>query len=210
MKKTNLLTMMTLAAGVFVITSCGTQKTLVSQAVPSQIKVQPTLEGASVNVETTQLQGIEMADALNDDGTDMVKRPYKWYAGTSVANNKQVAIEMAQREAYATISRILNNAVKDQAERGNIANNGAVQQALKAHWEQFSVSLTKACEPFGSTTIKYEPSTGMYEATAKVAIRGDKFNQLIKTAGSFKPANLSGDDLQKFTDTNQAIMEAAK
>lgn len=151
-----------------------------------------------------------MAEALSEDGTQMIQRPYKWYAGIGKADNKQVAIELAQREAYATISRILTNAVKDNAERGNLANNGKVQQALTSHWEQFSASLQKGCEPFGNTSIAYDQSTKMYTATAKIAIRGDRFNQLLNTAGNFKPTDLSGAELDQFIEINKAIMEAAK
>mgnify|MGYP003309107069 CR=1 FL=1 len=160
--------------------------------------------------ETVKLSSIEMADALNEDGTDMIKRPYKWFAGIGKADNKQVAIELAQREAYATISRMLNNAVEDGAERGNVVNNGRVMQGLTMHWKQFSTSLQKACEPFGNTTIEYNPSTKMYEATAKVAIRGDRFNQLLNTAGNFKPSDLKGEELEQFIEANKAIMEAAR
>ena len=151
-----------------------------------------------------------MSDALNDDGTDMIKRPYRWFAGIGKADNKQVAIELAQREAYATISRVLSNAVLDQSERGNVANNGRVQQALTSHWKQVSASVEKACEPFGNTTIEYNAATRMYEAIAKVGIRGDRFNQLLNTAGNFKPADLTGEELEQFIQTNKSIMEAAK
>ena len=202
--------MVGIVAGVYVMTSCGTTKNVMAPAVPSQIQAQTSLEGENVQVETTQLQGVEMADAINDDGTDMIKRPFKWYAGIGLADNKQMAIELAQREAYATISRVLNNAVKDEAERGNVANNGRVQQALTSHWQQFSANLTKGCEPFGSTSIKFIPSTRMYEATAKVAIRADRFQQLLNNAGNFKPSDLTGEDLDLFIETNKAIMEAAK
>lgn len=179
-------------------------------AVDSSRKTVTSLEGQKVVSETVKLTGIEMSEALNEDGTDLVKRPFKWFAGIGKADNKQVAIELAQREAYATISRVLNNAVKDQSERGNVANNGRVQQALTSHWNQVSVSLQKACEPFGNTTIEYNPTTRMYEATSKIGIRGDRFNQLLNTAGSFKPTDLSGKDLDDFIATNEAIMQAAR
>ena len=197
-------------SSIMLLLSCGTTKSTMAPAVDSERKTVTSLEGQQVVSETVKLSGIEMAEALNEDGTDMIKRPYKWFAGIGKADNKQVAIEYAQREASATISRVLNNAVKDGAERGNVVNNGRVQQALTSHWEQFSTSLQKACEPFGNTTIEYDPSTKMYQVTAKVAIRGDRFNQLLKTAGDFKPADLTGDDLEQFIETNKAIMEAAK
>lgn len=191
--------------------SCSSSKpTAMAPAVDSSRKTVTSLEGQKVVSETVKLTGIEMSEALNEDGTDLVKRPFKWFAGIGKADNKQVAIELAQREAYATISRVLNNAVKDQSERGNVANNGRVQQALTSHWNQVSVSLQKACEPFGNTTIEYNPTTRMYEATSKIGIRGDRFNQLLNTAGSFKPTDLSGKDLDDFIATNEAIMQAAR
>ena len=191
-----------------VLASCASSK----RAVVSEVSRSATtsLEGEKVNVETMKVQGIEMSESLSDDGTEMISRPYKWYAGIGQADNKQMAIELAQREAYATISRVLNNAVYDESERGNVANNGRVQQALTSHWQQVSTSLQKGCEPFGDVRIEYNPTTRMYNATAKVAIRGDRFNKLLNTAGSFKPDNLSGDELEQFIEVNKSIMEAAK
>ena len=198
-------------AATLLLSSCGTTKQVaMAPAVESTRKTTTSLEGQQVVSETVKLSGIEMADALNDDGTDMIKRPYKWFAGIGKADNKQVAIELAQREAYATISRVLNNAVLDQSERGNVANNGRVQQALTSHWKQVSASVEKACEPFGNTTVEYNPSTRMYEATSKVGIRGDRFNQLLNTAGNFKPSDLTGEELEQFIATNKSIMEAAR
>ncbi len=201
--------------------SCGSSKKVTSSAsyspsgqlrpaVESTISSQTSLEGTQTRVETVKLSGIEMAEALSEDGTQVIQRPYKWYAGIGKADNKQVAIELAQREAYATISRNLTNAVKDNAQNGTLANNGKVQQALTSHWEQFSASLQKGCEPFGNTSIEYDQTTRMYTATAKIAIRGDRFNQLLNTAGNFKPTDLSGDELDQFIEVNKAIMEAAK
>jgi len=210
-----------IATASLAVISCGSSKKVTTSAsytpsgqlrpaVESTITNQTSLEGTQTRVETVKLSGIEMAEALSEDGTQMIQRPYKWYAGIGKADNKQVAIELAQREAYATISRILTNAVKDNAERGNLANNGKVQQALTSHWEQFSASLQKGCEPFGNTSIAYDQSTKMYTATAKIAIRGDRFNQLLNTAGNFKPTDLSGAELDQFIEINKAIMEAAK
>lgn len=199
------------ATATVLLASCGTTKqAAMTPAVESSRTKTTSLEGDKVTSETVKLTGIEMADALNDDGTDMIKRPYRWFAGIGKADNKQVAIELAQREAYATISRVLSNAVLDQSERGNVANNGRVQQALTSHWKQVSASVEKACEPFGNTTIEYNAATRMYEAVAKVGIRGDRFNQLLNTAGNFKPADLTGEELEQFIQTNKSIMEAAK
>lgn len=199
-----------IAIAMIAFVSCGSSKNTLKPTVESSISKQTTLEGTKVNVETVKLQGIEMSEALSEDGASIVKVAYKWYAGTGKADNKQVAIELAQREAYATISRIFSNLVKDEAERGNVANNGRVQQALTSHWEQFSTSLQKGCEPFGNTTVEYDQATRMYNVTAKVAIRGDRFNELLNTAGNFRPSDLSGAELDEFIETNKSIMNAAK
>lgn len=189
------------------LTACGSQKKIVQEVSRSK---SVSLEGEKVAVETRKMQGIEMAESLDDEGTGMIQRPFKWYAGIGKADNKQMAIELAQREAYATISRVLQNVVKDNAERGNLANNGRVQQALTSHWEQVSMSIQKGCEPFGDVIIEYSPATRMYSVTAKVAVRGDRFNQMLNNAGNFRPDNLSGDELNQFIEVNKAIMEAAK
>lgn len=199
---------MTVCAVLFIVSSCGASKKA-SNVVVSQSTV-TSLEGDKVTVQEMQLSGIEIAEALNEDGTDIIKRPYKWYAGIGETDDQQVSIELAQREAYATISRIFSNLVKDEAERGNVVTNKKVQQALTSHWEQFSTSLQKACEPFGKASVQYNPSTRLYKVIAKVAVRGDHFNQLLKMAGNFKPEGLTGDELKQFIDTNTAIMEAAR
>ena len=188
------------------LTSCGAGK----RSADFSREKGKSLEGDKVMVETVRLHGIDEAEVLNEDGTKLIKMPFKWYAGIGTADNKQVAIELAQREAYATISRVLNNIVQDQAQRGNLANNGKVQQALSSYWEQVSVSVQNACEPFGETVIEYNPSTGMYNVTAKVGIRGDRFNDLLDTAGKIPENELDKDELDEFIDINKSIMEAAK
>ena len=191
---------------ILMLASCGIKK---SSVVESKTEKSKSLEGERVMVETTKLQGIEMVETLNEEGTAMVKMPYKWYAGFGKANDKQIAIEMAENEARATISRAMNNMVIAQTERGAVANNGEVQKALTSHWKQVSESIKNACEPFGDTKVEYSPSTKMYTVTAKVGIRGDRFQQMLNTAGNYKPNNLGPDDLQIFLETNRAIMEAA-
>lgn len=192
---------------VLMLASCGSHKNAV---VESKIEKDRSLEGEKVVVETTKLYGTEMVESLNEDGTKMVKVPYKWYAGIGKANDKQTAIEMAELEARATISRIIENAVLAESERGTVANNGDVQKALTSHWKQVSTSIQNACEPIGDTRIEYSPSTKMYTVTAKVGIKGERFQQLLNSAGNFKPSNLSGDDLQQFIETNKSIMNAAR
>ena len=192
---------------ILMLASCGSNK---STVVESKTEKTKSLEGERVVVETTKLQGIEMVETLNEEGTKMVKVPYKWYAGFGKADDKQIAIEMAENEARATISRVMNNTVAAQTERGAVANNGEVQKALTSHWKQVSNSLQNACEPFGETKIEFSPSTRMYTVTARVGVRGDRFQQMLNTAGNYKPNNLGPEDLQIFLETNQAIMEAAK
>lgn len=197
--------------GVCALVSCGSTKPVVRtnpEVTPPKPAV--SLEGEKIKVETIKMQGIEMSESLNDDGSAIISQPFKWYAGIGKADNKQMAIELAQREAYATISRVLNNAVRDQSERGNVANNGRVQQALTSHWEQVSTSLQQGCEPFGNVSVEYSPTTRMYSVTAKIAIRGDRFNKMLNTAGSYRPDNLSGSELEQFIEINRSIMEAAK
>jgi hypothetical protein len=205
MKTFNLLGMAMIVA--LALASCGSSKNM---AVQSNIEKQKSLEGENVMVETTKLTGIEMVDDLSEDGTKMIKVPYKWFAGIGKANDKQTAVEMAELEARATISRVIDNAVLAESERGTVANNGEVQKALTSHWKQFSTSLQKACEPFGDTKIEFSPSTKMYTVTQKVGIRGDKFQQMLNSAGSFKPNTLSGKDLEDFVEVNKSIMNAAK
>ncbi len=189
------------------LTSCGSSKNM---AVESSIGKETSLEGEKVVVETTKLQGIDMVDDLSEDGTKMIKVAYKWYAGIGKADDKQTAIEMAELEARATVSRVIENAVKVEAERGTVANNGEVQKALTSHWNQISVSIQNACEPFGDTRVEYSQTTKMYTVTQKVGIRGDKFQKMLNNAGNYKPDNLSGKDLEDFIEVNKSIMNAAK
>ena len=205
MKKLHLFGMAVLGALVFA--SCGSSKNM---AVQSNVEKQKSIEGDKVVVETTKLQGIDMVEDLNEEGTKIIKIPYKWFAGIGKANDKQTAIEMAELEARATISKVIENAVLAQSERGSVTNNGDVQKAVTSHWKQVSMSVQNACEPFGDTKIEYSPSTKMYTVTAKVGIRGDKFQQMLNNAGNYKPNSLSGKDLDDFIEVNKSIMNAAK
>ena len=205
MKKLNLFGIAVFAS--LAMFSCGSSKDMTVQ---SNIDKQKSLEGEKVVVETTKLQGIDMVEDLNEEGTKIIKIPYKWFAGIGKANDKQTAIEMAELEARATISRVIENAVLAQSERGTVANNGEVQKALTSHWQQVSMSIQNACEPFGDTKVEYSPSTKMYTVTTKVGIRGDKYQQLLNNAGNYKPNSLSGKDLDDFIEVNKSIMNAAK
>lgn len=164
----------------------------------------------TITTKSLKLNGIEMVETMNDDGTDMIKRPYRWFAGMAEADVQSVAVEMAQLEAYATISRVIENIVQTQAERGTLVNNGKVQKALKSYWQQMSMSIQKACEPFGDTQVEYNSETKMYSVTSKVGIRGDRYVKLLNEAKDAKPEGLAGNDLKEFIDANAAIIDAAK
>lgn len=197
-----------MSAVALMIVSCGAPKSASNPE--SRIYTAQSLEGEKVIVEDSEDCGKEEADAFNEDGTKIIKRPYIWFGAYGKANDKQVAIEMARREAYAQISRVINNMVKDDSERGNVINNGNVQQAVTQHWVQFSQSLQRGCEPFGKLRIEYNPATHMYNAKAKVGIRADRFYKMINDAASYVPSDLKGEELDKFMETNKKIMEAAK
>lgn len=172
----------------------------------------PVAEVAAQNTtkKTLKLQGVEMVETLSSDGMSMVKLPYRWFAGIAKADDEGTAVEMAQLEAYTTVSRVIENVVTAKAERGANVVNGKVQQALKSHWEQMSMSIQNACEPFGETEVNFDSETGMYEVIAKVGIRGDRFVKILDGDKNAKPEGLTGDDLQQFIDANNAIIDAAK
>lgn len=205
MKKLHLFGMAVL--GALVLASCGSSKNM---AVQSNIEKQRSLEGEKVMVETTKLTGYDKSEGLNEDGTDIVKVAYKWFAGIGKADDKQTTIEIAELEARATISRVVENIVKAESERASLTNNSETQKAISSYWKQVSTSIQNACEPYGDTKIEYSPTTKMYTVTQKVACRGDKYIQMLNNAGNYKPNNLSGKDLDEFIKVNKSIMEAAK
>lgn len=155
-------------------------------------------------------QGIDMVETFNEDGTEIIKRPYRWFAGMAEADVESLAVEMAQMEAYAAISRVIENAVLHEAERSALVVDGKVHKALTSHWQQVSSSIQHACEPFGDAESTFDESTGLYQVIAKVGVRGDRYVKLLDGAASFKPTDLSGNDLQQFIDANQAIIDASK
>lgn len=169
-----------------------------------------TAATAQNTTRNLKLQGVKMVETISDDDMSMIQRPYRWFAGMAEADVESVAVEMAQLEAYATVSRVIENAVLAEAQRGTVATNGKVQKALKSHWQQVSMSVQKACEPFGETESTYNPETGMYEVIARVGIRGDRYVKLLDGAGNANPTGLAGDDLQQFINANNAIIDAAK
>lgn len=194
--------------GFFAINTAMAKK--VKPATEHSISNERGVEGDKNRVENVNMQGIEMADALSDDGTKIIQIPYRWYAAIGESNDKQTAIEIAQREAYAVISRTLENAVYDQASKGTLANNENVKKALQSHWEQVSSSIQRGCEPFGNTTIEYNKKKKCYVATAKIGIRGDKYAQMMNQAKESRPSGLSDEELQLFIEANNAIIDETR
>jgi hypothetical protein len=190
-----------IGAALVIMSSCKSHK---------EISTGTSLEGEKVNIETRAYSGITDSKALNEDGTGTIEIPFKWYMGTAEVSDKQLAIKAAQSEAYNTISRTISNIVKDKIEYGALANNGAATIALRDYWMNLSLSIQKGAEPFGETVVSYDPKTKMYDATAKVGIRGDKYNSFLKNAANFKPDNLSQEELNDFIKINDDIIKAAK
>lgn len=202
MKK--VMRMMLGASLVLTMASCGSSKKTADQP------IQTTRVNEKVVVTNRATSGIEMLDALSEDGTKIVKVPYKWYSATGTADIEQVALQLAQQEAYATISRVFNNIVSDEAERGNTGNNSKVQQAITQHWEQMSLSILKGCEPIGEAIVEYNTENGMYTVTAKVGMTGARYNDLLKNSQNVEPEGLNEEEMQEFIQINKSIMEAAR
>lgn len=169
------------------------------------------LRAQNNNSKTTlKLQGVEMVETMSADGMSMEKRPYRWFAGMAEADLQSVAVEMAQLEAYAAVSRVIENIVSTKAERATLGVNGHVQKAIKSYWEQMSMSIQHACEPFGDTEVSYNSETGLYEVIAKVGIRGDRYVKLLDGARDTQPEGLSAEEAQAFIEINETIIDAAK
>lgn len=164
----------------------------------------------NVTKTNLKLQGVEMVETMSDDGMSMVKRPYRWFAGMAEADVQSVAVEMAQLEAYATVSRVIENMVMAKAERGTVGVDGKVMKAIKSYWEQMNMSIQKACEPFGETEVSYNSQTGMYEVIAKVGIRGDRYVRMLDGAKDAKPDGLNSEEAKEFVEINETIIDAAK
>ncbi len=200
MKKLFILSLAILALG-----ACASKKS-------SGVKLSEVtnVEGDKVRQEQFALSGIEMVEVLNPDGTGTVKRPYKWFAGTATADVKKYAIQYAKSNAALTISEVVTNIVEAQLEGGALANNSKVQEAIRNYWKQVTMSIQKGSEPFGDAIVQYNPATQMYEARVKVGMEGEKYQKMLNNAGKHKPADLQGEELQQFIETNQSIIEAAK
>lgn len=160
----------------------------------------------SKNTENIQLHGLEMVETLSDDGMRIIKMPFKWFAGIGEADDKQIAIEIAQREAQSAVSRIIRNEVIDQAAKLSVDVNGRVCQALISSWEQYSHSILVGCEPFGNTEVQYNPSTEIYKVKARIGIQGDRFKKLMNEYKERTPENLTPVEIQQFIQINQTIV----
>lgn len=160
----------------------------------------------SRNTESIQLHGLEMVETLSDDGMSIIKMPFKWFAGIGEADDKQIAIEIAQREAQSTVSRIIRNEVIDQAAKMGVDVNGRVCQALVTSWEQYSHSILVGCEPFGNAEVQYNPNTGMYKVKAKIGIQGDRFKKMMNEYKERTPEELAPIEIQQFIQINQTVV----
>lgn len=191
------------------LVSCGTTKKAVSTSVPtSQIKTVTSLENTEVREVERVLSDIEIVKVLSEDGTKMVDMPMKWFAGTYKSNNQRVAIEAAQRDAYNTIAREVQNEVMTKGQVNAMDNNSEAREAFRAFSNQVAQATIRGCGPFGKTEIQYDPATGMYTVWAKVALQGDQYRQLIKTAGEAHKEGLSGESLDSYLEAFNKVMEA--
>ena len=199
-----------LAVLAMVAVACGVTKNAANLSEQPAKKEMTSLDGKKMVQESIKMSGVDMEKVLSDDGTKMIDRPVKWFAGIGKANDKAVAISLAEAEARASISRTLNNMVLDNSKRGNVANNGKVQQALTSYWEQVSTSIQNGCEPYGDAVVSYYPETEMFEAVAKVGIRGDRYTEMLNPAKVEAPAGLSPEEQKQFIEVNKSIMDAAR
>lgn len=156
--------------------------------------------------EDLQLHGLEMVETLSDDGMEIVKRPFKWFAGIGESDNKQIAIEMAQREAQATVSRIIRNEVIDQATRFGLDTNGRVCQALVSSWSQYSHSILVGCEPLGKAEVQFNRNTGIYRVKVRIGIQGDRFKKMINEYKGRTPEELTPAEAQQYIQINQTVV----
>ena len=163
-----------------------------------------------IKLDDIEQTGYEMQKALNEDGSGFIERPYKWYSGIGKADDRQIALEIAQREAYSTISRIIGNIVDDNCEKVALATEGRVKSALQSYWRQVSQNITKGCEPFGKAVVEYDTDSGMYFVTAKVAVRGDRFLKMLGEKPDSDNIELTKEEVSEFVEINSAILSAVK
>ena len=166
--------------------------------------------GNVIKLDDIEQTGYEMQKALNEDGSGFIERPYKWYSGIGKADDRQIALEIAQREAYSTISRIIGNIVEDNCEKIALTTEGRVKSALRSYWRQVSQNITKGCEPFGRAAVEYDTVSGMYIVTAKVAVRGDRFLKMLGEKPAIDNIELSKEEVSELIEINTAILSAVK
>ena len=195
MKKANLVLLFTLLCA-----SCGIINAQTTNTIPAK----------------QQVAGIEMSNALSEDGTEMIQRPYKWWAGFAEVDKYSTAVSQATSDAYVTVAREFNNMVNMVVERGEITTNGKVVDAVKSYWKQVADKLVKQCEVFGDAeTLRYpsEENGNKYLIRAKVALRGDYYIALIDNAAKEAPKKVKGltpAETKEVLDLNNAILEQAK
>uniref|UniRef100_UPI0040269FF9 hypothetical protein n=1 Tax=Candidatus Cryptobacteroides bacterium TaxID=3085639 RepID=UPI0040269FF9 len=160
----------------------------------------------SKGTESTKPHGLEMAETLSDDGMEIVRRPFKWFAGIGESDDRQIAIEIAQREAQSAVSRIIRNEVIDQATKIGVAANGRVCQALVTSWEQYSHSILVGCEPFGNAKVQYNPNTGTYRVIARIGIQGDRFKKMMNEYQECPSEELTPVENQQYVQISKAVV----
>ena len=87
-----------LAVLAMVAVACGASKNAATTAEEVTAKL-TNLKGQEIVTETFVSSGVDMAKALNEEGTKIVERPYKWFAGIGTADNKMAAPNMKQEPA---------------------------------------------------------------------------------------------------------------
>lgn len=193
--------------------SCGATKPTMTQAptpTPAVRQQTVSLEGETVIKEVRKSSGVAMAESLSEDGLQVVQHAYRWFAGSYTADNEKLAKTAAKAEARAEVSRSILSIVKTNSEAAGMAVDAKVHETLTTYWKQQGNTILNGCEDFGEVEVEYNPSTRMYKATAKVAMRGDRYNKVMESAGSHRPQNLSEKELDDFIALNKKIIEAAK
>lgn len=174
---------------------------------------------AQNNIPANQeVSGVKMSDALSEDGTSIIQRPYRWWAGFATVNKYQEAVTQATEDAYVAVAREFDRKINEVVERGSVTTNGKVVDATKRYWTQISEKLVKQCGPFGEVEILIQPSKNnnhMYTVKAKVAMRGDYYIALIEKAAKEAPKKIQTNgmtaaEVNEVLELNNAILRAAK
>lgn len=172
----------------------------------AQIQSKKSLEGKYVREETLVISGVEVVETLSDDGMSIIKRPYQWFEGTAADKNKRTAIEKAQRVAFNNISRFVNNAIMQVSNGSATSCNNDTLDKFVSHWKQFSKSVIRGCEPFGDVVVEYEPKSKIYTVTCKVALRGDRLQEMLKQHKERVPIIVYTEDVEIYKQLNTTIV----